>query len=59
MRLGKAGLVRLKAEDTKTDEARLTPLTSKLTALLRDLYKVRYLLRTPGLSGQGTLGGMD
>ncbi len=38
----KAGLVRLKAEDTKTDEARLIPLTSKLTALLRDLYKVRY-----------------
>ena len=39
----KAGLVRLKAEDTKTDEARLIPLTSELTALLGDLYKVRYL----------------
>jgi integrase len=39
----KAGLVRLKAEDTKTDEARLIPLTADLTALLKDLYKVRYL----------------
>jgi len=39
----KAGLVRLKAEDTKTDEARLIPLTPELTVLLRDLYKVRYL----------------
>ena len=39
----KAGLIRLKAEDTKTDEARLIPLTADLTALLKDLYKVRYL----------------
>ena len=39
----KAGLIRLQAEDTKTDEARLVPLTAELTDLLRDLYKVRYL----------------
>jgi integrase len=39
----KAGLVRLKAEDTKTDDARLVPLTADLTALLKDLYKVCYL----------------
>jgi len=39
----KAGLIRLKAEDTKTDDARLVPLTVDLTALLKDLYKVRYL----------------
>jgi len=39
----KAGLIRLRAEDTKTDEARLIPLTAQLTPLLRDLYKVRYL----------------
>jgi integrase len=39
----KAGLVRLKAEDTKTDYARLVPLTADLTTLLKDLYKVLYL----------------
>jgi len=39
----KAGLVRLKAEDTKTDDARLVPLTADLTTLLKDLYKVLYL----------------
>ena len=39
----KAGLVRLKAEDTKTDDARLVPLTTDLTTLLKDLYKVCYL----------------
>ena len=39
----KAGLIRLKAEDTKTDDARLVPLTADLTARLKDLYKVRYL----------------
>jgi len=39
----KAGLIRLKAEDTKTDDARIVPLTADLTALLKDLYKVRYL----------------
>jgi integrase len=39
----RAGLVRLKAEDTKTDEARSIPLTSDLTARLKDLYKIRYL----------------
>jgi integrase len=39
----KAGLVRLKAEDTKTDDARLVPLTADLTTLLKDLYKVHYL----------------
>ena len=39
----KGGLVRLKAEDTKTDDARLVPLTADLTGLLKDLYKVHYL----------------
>ena len=39
----KAGLIRLKAKDTKTDEARFVPLTADLTAQLKDLYKVRYL----------------
>ena len=39
----KAGLIRLKAEDTKTDEARIIPLTPELTASLKDLYKLRYL----------------
>ncbi len=39
----KAGLIKLKAEDTKTDDARLVPLPSDLTALFKDLYKVRYL----------------
>jgi len=39
----KAGLIRLKAEDTKTDDARLIPLTTDLTAQLKDLYKIRYL----------------
>ncbi len=39
----KAGLVRLKAEDTKTDDTCLMPLTADLTTLLKDLYKVRYL----------------
>ena len=39
----KEGLIRLKAEDTKTDDARCVPLTADLTAQLKDLYKVRYL----------------
>lgn len=39
----KAGLIRLKAEDTKTDEARFVPLTADLTAQLKELYKIRYL----------------
>ena len=39
----RAGLIRLKAEDTKTDDARLVPLTADLTVRLKDLYKVRYL----------------
>ena len=39
----KEGLIRLKAEDTKTKEGRLIPLTPELTALLLSLYKVRYL----------------
>ncbi len=38
-----AGLIRLRAEDTKTDDARLIPLTRELTVLLKNLYKVRYL----------------
>jgi integrase len=37
------GLIRLKAEDTKTDEARFVPLTADLTTELKELYKVRYL----------------
>jgi integrase len=36
-------MIRLRPEDTKTEEARLIPLTSDLTPLLRDLYKVCYL----------------
>ena len=40
----KAGLFCLRREDTKTEEARLVPLTAELTHLLRDLYKLRYLL---------------
>ena len=39
----KAGLIRLKAEDTKTHDARSIPLPSILTAQLKELYKVRYL----------------
>ncbi|HIA13577.1 MAG TPA: hypothetical protein EYN74_01560, partial [Nitrospirales bacterium] len=39
----KASLIRLQAEDTKTDEPRIIPLTPELTASLRRLYKVRYL----------------
>ena len=39
----KACMIRLRPEDTKTEEARLIPLTPELTCLLRDLYKVRYL----------------
>jgi integrase len=38
-----SGLIQLRAEDTKTDDARLIPLTHELTVLLKDLYKVRYL----------------
>ena len=40
----KAGLIRLRPEDTKTEDARLVPLTAELTHLLRDLYTLRYLL---------------
>ncbi|MDH5296385.1 MAG: site-specific integrase [Nitrospirota bacterium] len=39
----KTGLIHLRAADTKTDNARLVPLTSELTVLLKDLYKIRYL----------------
>jgi integrase len=39
----KAALIRLRAEDTKTDEPRVIPLTVTLTDRLKDLYKVRYL----------------
>lgn len=39
----KAGIIHLKAEDTKTDDARFVPLTADLTTQLKDLYKVRYL----------------
>jgi len=40
----KANVIRLQAEDTKTNEGRLVPLPPELTALLKDLYKVRYLV---------------
>jgi hypothetical protein len=40
----KTGFVRLKAEDTKTNEAGF-PMTPELTALLRRKYKVRRLVR--------------
>ena len=39
----KAGLIRLKGEDTKTREGRVIPLMPELTARLKDLYKVRYM----------------
>lgn len=39
----KTGFVRLKAEDTKTNEGRIIPMTPELTALLRRKYKVRRL----------------
>jgi len=39
----KMGFIKLRAEDTKTDEARIIPLTPELTGLLKNLYKVRYL----------------
>jgi integrase len=39
----KMGFIQLRAEDTKTDEARIIPLTPELTGLLKNLYKVRYL----------------
>jgi len=39
----KTGFIQLRAEDTKTDEARIIPLTPELTGLLKNLYKVRYL----------------
>jgi len=36
-------LISLRAEDTKTEEARLIPLTSTIRQLLKDLNKLRYL----------------
>ncbi len=39
----KLGFIQLRAEDTKTDEGRIIPLTPELTGLLKNLYKVRYL----------------
>lgn len=39
----KAYLIRLRAEDNKTDEARLIPMTPELTHLLKVLYKSRWL----------------
>ena len=39
----KSGVIHLRAEDTKTEEARVVPMTPELTALLKNLYKVRYL----------------
>jgi integrase len=38
-----AGLIQLQAEVTKTEDARLIPLTVELTEMLKDFYKVRYL----------------
>jgi len=37
-----SGLIQLRAEDTKTNDARLIPFSHVLTELLKDLYKVRY-----------------
>ena len=39
----KTGLIYLTAQDTKTNDDRLVPMTSELTGLLKGLYKVRYL----------------
>ncbi len=39
----KAGFIRLKAGDTKTNENRIIPLTSKVQAVLRERQKVRRL----------------
>jgi len=39
----KAKVIRLQAEDTKSNEGRSVPLTPELTELFRGLYKVRYL----------------
>ena len=39
----KDNVILLQAADTKTNEGRLVPLTLELTALLKALYKVRYL----------------
>jgi len=39
----KSNVIRLQADDTKTNEGRLVPLTPELTELFRDLYKVRYI----------------
>jgi integrase len=39
----KGGFITLRAQDTKNKTARKVPLTPELTALFRDLYKVRYL----------------
>lgn len=39
----KTGFIRLKAEDTKTNDGRIIPMVPELTALLRGRYKVRQL----------------
>ena len=39
----KGGFITLRAQDTKNKTARKVPLTPELTAVFRDLYKVRYL----------------
>jgi len=39
----KAGLIGLRPVGTKTEEARLVPISPELTHLLMDMYKVRYL----------------
>lgn len=39
----KGGFIALRVQDTKNKKPRKVPLTPALTALLRDLYKVRYL----------------
>ena len=39
----KSNVIRLQTEDIKTNKGRLVPFTPELTALLRDLYKTRYL----------------
>ncbi len=47
------GFIQLRAADTKTDEARIIPLTLELTGLLKNLYKVRYLQEDHGFLVKG------
>jgi len=49
----KEGFIQLRGVDTKTDEARIIPLTPELTGLLTNLYKVRYLQDDPVILARG------